>query len=816
MTVLELFSEEVIDRIRQEIVQASGQEIFLTGTIDREMMLITDYNLLARGNHSMVPAILSDLKPGNIMIHNHPSGDLSPSAADIRIASRMGNQGIGFAIINNQVDQVYLVVEPKLPAQEVLLEREEILDLFQPGGKLAAQLNSYEYREQQITVVDQVITSFNQHQHYFIEAGTGTGKSFAYLIPALFFAVRNERVVVVSTNTINLQEQLIEKDLVLLKKILPFNFKAVLVKGRGNYVCKRKLNQLEHQVKELYSDQVEKQLELIRLLNWLEETRCGSRSELDFMVSSDLWEDLASESDLCLRNKCPFFDSCYFMLARKEVHSADLLVVNHHLLLSDALLKVENKGGDNGVLPLYRNLIVDEAHNIDEAATRHLGRPFYYPAVNKYLQRLFHNRFSLLPRLRNLIGQLGPTRPEEIFKMIDNKLIPQVQRLIEFNRAYFNQLKQFVDQQDEDNLRLTTEVIVSAGWSEVRQSGDKLLEQLRKLGFYLSELYEQLITRSNLQLERLEENLLELESVLSKCQYFIGNLEFNLAAEHEQHVFWLEQKRSYINQENAPLEIASLLSEMLWEKLDSLILTSATLTVKNGFDFFKNLLGLEQARTVMVETPFDYSRQTELIIPDDIPPANTAAFLEEITDGLKELLIAFGGRTMVLFTSYSMLNYCRQRMDREMEQNGLKILAQGDYPRSFIINAFRKKTGQIIFGTVSFWEGVDLKGDDLQFLIIMRLPFPAPSEPIAAARIEQLEKEGKNPFINYSLPRAVIRFKQGFGRLIRTKQDRGIVVLLDNRVLNKAYGRVFLQSLPGDCPIKRSSLKSIAKRSEFV
>ena len=809
MEITDLMEENIIESIRKDIADSNGQEVFILGFIDRDSGKINDYNLLARGNKEMVPAIINDLKPGTVIIHNHPSGFLEPSAADIRVASRAGNNGIGFAIINNQLDEIYVVVEPKIPREEVELDEGEIISLFEPGGELDQKLKDYEYREQQIKVVKALINSFNEHKSYFIEAGTGTGKSFAYLIPALYWANFNEQPVVVSTNTINLQEQLIDKDLVLLKKVLPFSFKAVLVKGRGNYVCKRKQKNLEDRSAELFLDEPDRRLELIKVLNWLEETGVGSRSDINFVISPEIWEELASESDLCLRTNCPYFDSCFFMEARKEIFSADLLIVNHHLLLSDAVLKYESGGSDTGILPKYRRLIIDEAHNLVDTATSHLGKPFYVSGITKYFQRLYQNKFSLVPRLREKLAKFKDKG--DFLNRIDNKIIPQILKINDLKAGYFNNFKNIITD-EEKIIRVDTGLKESQAWRELEEHGERFQVELQKLGLYLNELYEEILKFDSSTLYGFDELLMELESFIMRVQMFANNLDFNLQADDPQYVFWIEKRQEEVyNQENAPLDISDLLNELLWDSLDTLVLTSATLSINKDFKFFKESLGLDKSDTLEVESPFDYAKQARMIIPDDIPEANSPEFLENILDYLQELLMKIGGRTMVLFTAYTMLNYCVDKLNAPLQEKGINLLAQGTYPRNYILEKFKENDRQIIFGTDSFWEGVDIKGDRLQCLIIMRLPFPVPTEPVTAARMEMLKKEGKNPFMEYSLPWAVIKFKQGFGRLIRSKQDKGFIISFDNRLITKKYGRIFLNSLPAGCPVERKNIKTIIK-----
>ena len=818
MDITQLIDNEVKKLIKRDIEEAEGNEIFLIANIDEESNKINSYEVRARGNKKMTPALTDEVKPGQILIHNHPSGDLRPSAADIRIASLLGQNGIGFAIIDNKVEEIYIVVEAKIPEKEVKLSKKNIVDIFSENGKLASVMNDYEFRDEQIKVVEKVIEVFNNYSQAFIEAGTGTGKSFAYLIPALFWSHNNNEKVVISTNTINLQEQLINKDLVTLKKILPFSFKSILVKGRSNYICLRKLKRFENKSKELLKDNKEKQMEFSRILNWIEDSENGSRSEANFVIDNEIWNEIASEGDLCLGTNCPYFSDCYFMQARKEIYSADILVVNHHLLLADARLKYD-LNDESGVLPPYHNLIIDEAHNINDIATKHLGKSFYFNSLQKFIDRLNENKYSLIPTIRNDISNHDLDDKKKLFNILDNKISPLIKRIDEFSKNYYNILKGFFNEYAKDyQLRLKNNFISTDKWENVYESGDKLIGYLTNLKYHFNDLYEDIMLKDNLD-EEMDETLMELEAILGRLSKIINNLDFNLQVEENNYVFWLEKRgnnnKTIINQMNAPLEISDLLTEYIWEGLDSLVLTSATLTVDKNFDFFAKGLGLEKAETLRVESPFDYENQAVLAIPGDIPPANSKNYLDEIIEDLQEIIISYGGDTLVLFTSYSMLNYCYNYMNENFKNHNLNILAQGRYSRKYIIDSFKENTSQVIFGTVSFWEGIDIKGDDLRYLIMMKLPFPVPSEAVAAARKEKMKNNGQNPFFEYSLPRAVIRFKQGFGRLIRSKQDKGMITVLDNRLLNKSYGKIFFNSLPKSCPIKKVKMRSLIRKEKI-
>ncbi len=794
MEVTEVFSQELIIDIKKEINEVNGKEIFLVGKRSNDEKIISHYELRARGNYQMAPAIVSNLHAGDLLIHNHPSQDLTPSAPDIRIASALGEKGIGFAIINNSVTDIYIVVEPSYGQAEINLDKNEIISYFEENGILSKYLNKYEYRQQQIKVVEEIIDSFNNHKINLIEAGTGTGKSLAYLIPALYFANLNNLPVVVSTNTINLQEQLINKDLILLKKVLPFSFKSLLIKGRSNYVCLRKLNYFQGIARESIEDDVKKD-ELSKILNWIETSKTGTKSDLNFKLETDIWEEISSESDLCLKNRCPYFERCYFMKARKEIYSSDLLIVNHHFLLSDARLK--NEG--SGILPDYRYLIIDEAHNLSGIASRHLGLAYTQKSVNKYLLRLNDKKYSLIPRLRNMISNLNFDKKKEILNIIDQKILPGIVNIKELNTSYFNQINNYLKKKDDSTYRIKKDIIEEEDWKFINITGEKILVYLKKLILSLNKIYKNIYEKTDTNL------VLELDSNINRLEIFIEELDFNLYLKDENFVYWLEKSK----QKNAPLDVSELLNEYIWDKINTGILTSATLTVNKSFDYNKSRLGLKNSSDVLVSSPFDYSKQVDIYIPVDILPPNNKNFLNSIIDDLGDLLIKYDGSTMVLFTSYYMLNYCLNKLENKLNQHGINVLAQGRYSRYYIVDKFKQGSSQIIFGTSSFWEGVDFKGNVLRNLIMMKLPFPVPSDPLAAARSEMLEKEGKNSFYNYSLPQAVIRFKQGFGRLIRSKSDQGKFIIFDNRILKKSYGKIFLNSLPSGCQAQKVEMKDL-------
>ncbi|RCW51557.1 MULTISPECIES: helicase C-terminal domain-containing protein [unclassified Halanaerobium] len=799
-------------KIKNEIDNASGNEIFIRAKLSEKKDIIEDFEVLARGNSYSAPAVINNLMAGEMIIHNHPSGDLTPSAADIRLASRMAQREVGFAIINNSADNIYVVVEAGTAKKINQLNEEEILSFFKKNSKLSDNLTNFSERKQQLQTAAEVIDSFNSSKYSFIEAGTGTGKSFAYLIPALFWNKINSTRVVVSTNTINLQEQLINKDLVLLNRVLPFSFNSVLVKGRGNYLCLRKFRNFKKDFKNKNENSVKDKL-FVQLVDWKNTTKSGERSEIKFPLPSDIWMDIASESDLCLKSKCPYFSKCFFMNARKKVFTADILIVNHHLLLSDARLKQETGSVDRGILPNYNNLIIDEAHNIEEIATDHLSYSVYSAVIEKWLNRLSGEKNSLLSVIREDINLFAADQEKEKLRnMLDQKIIPLTQKVRDIYPQYFNFLSNLIK---DKNMKIIVDEKIkkSEEWLEIVANGRKLSGFIKNIAGYLQLIYNKLYL--NLE-DNLDENEMKLTSVIDRSQDLVNRIDFNLNSDDSDYVFWIEsgyfRGKSQLVQQSAPIEVGKFLPDLLWKKMNNIIFTSATLTVADSFDYIKNNTGINDCAELQVDSPFDYSKQAELIIPKKHPEPGKKNFLNTVKDNLSRLILKSRDSTLVLFTSYKMLDYCFQNLKEEFNENGIRILSQSELSRKFIIEEFSSSFNTVIFGTSSFWEGVDLPGSLLKYLIMVKLPFPVPGEPLYKAKEKRLREKGQNPFYNLSLPKAVIRFKQGFGRLIRTKNDKGLIILFDRRIINRKYGRVFLQSLPAGCPINELSIDEICKK----
>lgn len=810
----EKISLEMITKLKEEIQLADNQEIFAKGLINPQTGFIETVQVLARGHSSAVPAMLNLVEPGAVFIHNHPSGCLTPSDADLKVASIIGNQGGGFLIINNAVTQGYMVVEPYLPQPRTHLVASEIIAFFQADGQLHRGLSRFEFRPQQLEMVKTIIFAFNNRRHLMVEAGTGTGKSLAYLVPAVYWAVGNNEKIVISTNTINLQEQLFYKDIPLLQRTLtpalPREFKSVLVKGRRNYICLRKLNYLNQGHEDFSPEELE---QLKQINHSVLQEDLGSKSDLSVQPRSEIWEKLASEVETCLRSKCYQFRRCFFQRARREAAGADLLIVNHHLLLADLLIRKESLSGEIAVLPKYKHLVIDEAHNLEHVATEYLGHQVNYANFIHSLQYIYNTKGKrqqgILQGIRHALttGELEAGEKSSLFGLIDTEIIPFFLKVSDLSHPFFKGVAEFFQRHQmtvETKLRLIKDLIESQEWlSRVLPLADDLIGAINQLSRKLNLLYDELASLPKKKLQDYDSLLIELEGRIIQLQRFYQSLEFITTLPDDNFVYWIEvfnrrQEELHCSLYAAPLEIADELREQVVEALDTVIFTSATLTVQGNFDFFRQNLGLTGPRVddLLVGSPFDYEKQALVTVVKDTSIAHLIDAEKDVLDYLLTIIEIMQGRTLVLFTSYRMLNAFYKALKDQLFDRGITLYRQGERSRQQIIHDFKRERSGVIFGTSSFWEGVDIPGEELSCVVIMKLPFLVPSEPIIAARIEKMEREGKNSFSQFMLPNAVIKFKQGFGRLIRSKDDRGVVVVFDPRIHTKSYGKVFLSSLP--------------------
>lgn len=825
----EFITPETISTIQDAIGKAGGNEIFLIGRLNDEY-LVMDVDVYAMGNKHAVPAIIKEAKQGDVIIHNHPNGTLDPSDADIEIASHMGSLGIGCYIVDNTVEYVYPVV--KVPKKRIheQLHFEEISEQFLPGKTFSKHLSQYEYRKPQIEMLGSVIDAFNNDKVAIIEAGTGTGKSMAYLIPAVYWSIKNQERVVVSTNTINLQEQLIEKDIPLLKKCCGLDFKSVLVKGRNNYLCLRKVHNLRSEGGTLIDDKDRNQLN--NLLEWAEKTRDGSKADLNFIPQDDAWEAIQSEADQCTRLKCQFYDECFFYIARRNAASANVLVVNHYLLMADLVVRQEMKGHEAvAILPPFKKVIIDEAHHLEAVATANLSSIISKARITKLLGRLVNlkdNKKGLLQYLKNKLKEVSSDHDKliaaQVTDNINTEIIEARQRLYDTVQTIFEDISLAVhkyrnherpqndkDKEEETKLRITAPFVSTGLWRDVIEVKLRALcIDIHKFYSLLKALLDETGRLSKKSQDMLSSVLVDILSCKLRLEMVAHDISC-FTTPDENSCKWTEMKRYRENPVvrfcTAPISVSDGLKTCLYDNYHTILLTSATLAISKNFTFFKESVGLHQIPgdrliELILDSPFDYKKQAIIGIPTDISEPKEPGFALALEENILKTVKISKGRALILFTSYSLLDNLYQKLEPQIAQLGYTCLKQGMDNRHNLLETFKKDKTSVLFATDSFWEGIDVKGDALECVILTRLPFKVPTEPIIEARAEAIEIAGGDAFYNYSLPMAVIKFKQGFGRLIRSRDDRGIVVVFDNRIITKRYGHVFLQSLPGARCIK--------------
>jgi ATP-dependent DNA helicase DinG len=825
------FTDDALLLMRHEISGAKGNEVFFIGRANVEG-IVCEVEAISRGSKQAVPAILARAACGDVVIHNHPSGDLTPSSADMDIASVAGNQGIGFAIVDNGCTRCYQVVSPFTEKKGELLSLEEIGRIFAPDGMMS-HLKGYEQRDEQVRMALNVAEAFNHDRVALVEAGTGTGKSLAYLVPAILWAVRNNQRVVVSTNTINLQEQLIRKDLPFLAKNCAVEFKAALVKGRGNYVCLRKLEGAEAEPG-LFPD--ESSAELTAIIEWSKSCQDGCRSDLSFTPRSSTWEEVCCEADQCGRSRCKHFNRCFFYRARRDASAARVLVVNHALLLSDIVLRKETGYDATAILPPFSRLIFDEGHHLEDVATSHLSLIISRGAILKQLHRLVPqkaNRAGLLTILSTRLTRDLPESMEalytELSALLEGHLLPKAHDLATLTEQTMDWLALSLEQETgglagrEQKLRITPAVEQGAFWQESQRRLHTLADAVNDYTSALRSLLRRCEDLPDKLREKLGDQLLDTGGIEGRLQGVADGLLF-FSADAEGYCRWMEATRGARGVQArlcaAPLDISGQVKETILDRIKTIIVTSATLTVGGDFAYLKKRTGFgllppQRLTELRLASPFDYASQVFAAVPDDMPEPTGPGFREALEERiLRAVAIAKGG-AFILFTSYDLLNKVYSTLAPDLARLGLVALKQGETGRHALLARFRKEENAVLFGTDSFWEGVDVKGEALRLVIIARLPFQVPTEPVQQARAEQIQASGGDPFREFSVPQAVIKFRQGFGRLIRSRDDRGAVLILDRRVTTKGYGRIFLRSLPDTELITGDSTEVFTKMEAF-
>ena len=802
-------SPEAASRLRGEIERAGGREVCFLADVDEDRVVRAP-RAVARGNFEAVLVAARDANEGSVMLHNHPSGLLEPSDADMRVAALLYDQGIGTAIIDNEATDLYVLVEPPAPTERVLLRSEDLDAVLAPGGALASRYRAYEDRPGQRDMLDAIVERFNEGGISIIEAGTGTGKSLAYLLPAVRWAQENAERTVISTNTINLQEQLAEKDLPLVQELLG-DVRWALVKGRGNYVSIRRARLAAESQGTLFDE--DRSDEIRGLLEWINTTDDGSLSDLGFRPSSDTWEEVRSDPDICLRARCPHFQACFYQTSRRKAASAELLVVNHHLLFTDlAVRRATGNYTQAAVLPAYKRVVLDEAHNIEDAATSHLGVEITRRGLSRAMSRLDRRGRGILTTIHDAVG--GGENGNEIRERVENRVRPALSR----GRAAVDGLLERLEPlapPGEGPVRLGEGgVLEPAADQDISEQLKGVLGTLGQLERELRELRVRLELVEE-WMDVLEGRLLDLRSVERRLSATVQGLRLVLAPGEDAGAFvrWLESRgtgrSANLVLAAAPIELGGVLRESLFTQAETTILTSATLTTRRSFGFLRGRLGIDTAVLTesdkelevderIVLSPFEFEKQALVVIPTDLPSASGAdsGFGEATLDVLGTLADITDGGLFALFTSYSALRRVAQgARDRGLDTSW-PLFVQGEDDRHRLLDRFIDSGRGILLGTSSFWEGVDVPGDPLRGLLIQKLPFRVPTEPITAARMEALERRGQDPFSSFMLPHAALRLKQGFGRLIRARTDRGAVLILDDRIVAKRYGRYLRDSLP--------------------
>jgi len=809
-----LFAENVLEEMRREIDACGGNEVFFLGSTDESRRVVA-VEPLARGSRDAVAAIMISVSFGDVVIHNHPSGNLTPSRADLEIAAALGNQGVGFYIVDNGLGHCYQAVSPFARKKLEYLSLGEIEANFAPGGVLAANLAGYEQREEQTRMAFAVAEAFNGDRVAMIEAGTGTGKSLAYLLPAAIWAKRNKERVVISTNTINLQEQLTGKDIPFLQRHAGLEFKAVLVKGRGNYLCLRKLGS-HREEPGLFP---EERSELQAIIDWSGTTSSGCRDDLSFVPRDEVWEELCCEGDQCGRVKCGHYGRCFFYSSRRNAATADILVVNHALLMADLSLRQQTGFDSSAILPPFQRLIVDEGHHLEDVATGNLSLQVTRQGILKLIGKLQHPRKQergLIPQLSAAIGRELPDGFDRLYQELSAELEEGVLRVIpglaervgrDMDAIAFalgGHLRPVDGGKGEQKLRLTPPVYASDFWEEALERIGVLTEDLTNFANSLGRLLKLLRLLPERPAERLSGLIVDLKGLAARVEGVVQALH-HFVGRGEGVCHWFEVRKGgkgvSLRLCSSPLDVAPSLKSSLFDRLRTVVLTSATLAVGGGFDYLARRSGialLPKARVseLLLPSPFDYASQAFVGVPSDMPEPTGRGFESAAADFILRSVEISRGRAFVLFTSYDLLRRIHARLAQRLEGMGLVPMRQGDASRHLLLSRFRETHGAVLFGTDSFWEGVDVQGGALELVIITRLPFRVPTEPILEARTEEIAASGGDPFMEYTVPQAVIKFKQGFGRLIRSKGDRGGVLILDSRVLTRGYGRIFLRSLP--------------------
>lgn len=867
MSASELITEDARKEIVSLILENKGREIFFMGLLNADG-IVNFVEALAFGNAKAVPVVSANLPNECIVIHNHPSGVIEPSEADIIAAGELANMGIGSYITDNRCEKIHIIVKPIKKQEVKFLDKEKLVSILDVNGSLMKNMPDYELRNEQIEMLKACVSSFNNNLISVIEAGTGVGKSLAYLIPAIYWSVENNMRVIVSTNTINLQEQLLYKDIPLLQKILPVEFSACLMKGRSNYLCLRKLNIIKS---DKHARIDEKHEEAARaIIDWSRNTTDGSKTDLSFSPAEEVWELFSAEAEACPRIKCPNFEKCFYYKSRRDASKTNLVITNHHLVMADLACRLENKNYMSfAVLPPSKHIIFDEAHNLEDVGTSYFSSQITKLGLERILSRLFSKKterlgllFIIDDKINSLVTKNNHPALKEMQDILFEKIFP-----------YCEGLYTLIGEQFTSMLYSFSEFM---NFDETGNEGDSLKTiispEIAGSTFFIDDIQERLLT-INKEILKFITSIGEFSKLMKNIPDDIYNDIWSISVDLKGFVLKLElimnkilsflqggtgvcrwfeyqpQKKGrdpFLKFCYGPIYIDKSMKDAVFDVNQSLILTSATMTVNSNFSYVKKQLGLTEYKLwdgaentltkekknadsaeksikppdkflheLKLESPFDYEKNVLLGIPFDISEPGSKEFADKIGGIILKSVEYSGGGAMILFTSYYLMKNVFTNIKNDITEMGLKCFIQGETHRHTLLQKFKKHINSVLFATASFWEGVDVKGDSLRLLVLTRLPFRVPTEPILLARADEIRKREGDPFIEMDLPAAVIKFRQGFGRLIRSKTDRGAVLILDKRAVTKNYGKSFINSLPKTSVIASETSEVLDALHEF-
>lgn len=808
MDIRDRFSEESLQTIKKYLEEHNNKSMIFKATFDEDEKIQKPFFLSLYKKKSFEET-LTKVGKNEVVIRTTKPDQLYPSDMELELSEELyTRRNIAYCLLSSDLDDFYFVQD----IDRIFLEEIDIENYFAKDGILAKEIKGFEYREEQEEMAQYIQDAINEDRKIIVEAGTGTGKTLAYLIPSIKWAVTNKKKVIIATNTINLQEQLLLKDIPLAKSIIKDEFSYVLVKGRNNYVCKRLFNELVLGKSidiETFSMEAREQIEYI--LKWGNKTKTGDKAELPFEVYPDVWELVQSTTELCLGKKCPYRKECFYMKTRMEKMEADILISNHHVFFADLNVRAETDfDSEYLILPRYDMVIFDEAHNVESVARSYFSVEVSKISFTRLLNRIYQKKNkrkkekSALIRVEDTIDEKDLEDGQQYIYLL-NTLKEEISILQNIGDEYFDEIRKIYE--------TNTEAPIKKSLNNFEMTKSRFLENLReKKDIFQSKLADFLnlmMSFNNVIDGEKDKNpeVINFNNHLKMFKAYIDSFKFINSFEDDNYIYWLDinSKRTNVILTATPLNIAQKLSTVLFDNLDRLVFASATIVVNGNFDYFKKSLGLDEEDCIeaIIKSPFDYDEQMSVYIPSDIQDSeNINAFVSDASKFILNILLKTDGKAFILFTSYTMLNQIYYSISKKLKDKGFEVFLHGDKPRSQIIKEFKEAENPILFGTTSFWEGVDVQGENLSNVIITKLPFLVPTDPVVSAISKKIEEDGGNSFMDFQLPEAIIKFKQGVGRLIRKKTDSGNIFILDNRILKKRYGSLFINALPSQKNIK--------------